>query len=270
MNRRGVSSLFLKIIGILTMTVDHIARIGRYFDVSLFTPTAYALAISVGRISFPIFAFLIVEGMLHTHDKNAYLLRLFFLSFLCDLSFFIFSKSYFGNPITTLFLGASGIYFLEKKELWKKAFFFIPTILVFLISFRLVPLSADYDLFGYTLILLFYLARPLSSRIGEAMSQITQIDLETFREQYEFAIRKIASCFLLLSLNLVVYFLNPLYRGVNIFIDDPEIQLNSMFAVFFLLVYNGKRGYNSKWIQYGMYLYFPIHLILIYLFFMII
>lgn len=270
MRFRGFSSLFLKIIGVLTMTVDHLARIGKYFEIAFFSPTVYALFTSIGRISFPIFAFLIVEGMLHSHDQKAYLLRLLLLSFFCDLLFFLVSGRYIGNPVTTLFLGAAGIYFLEKKEKWKKALVLIPTFLAISIALDWIPLSADYDLFGYTLIVLFYLAMPLSERIGLTMSQIYRIDAEAFLEKYGFSIRLITSCLLLIGLNLIVWLFNPCYRGVNIFIDDPLMQLNSIFAVFFLLIYNGKKGYTSKWVQYGMYFYFPIHLILIYLFFMII
>ena len=44
-------------------------------------------------------------------------------------------------------------------------------------------------------------------------------------------------------------------------------QIYSLFAFIPILFYSGKRGYNAKWFQYGAYIYFPAHLIIIYLIF---
>ena len=44
----------------------------------------------------------------------------------------------------------------------------------------------------------------------------------------------------------------------------PEVQNFALISGAFILLYNGKRGYNAKWFQYGCYLYYPIHLLIIF------
>ena len=44
----------------------------------------------------------------------------------------------------------------------------------------------------------------------------------------------------------------------------PGIQNAAMIAGAFILLYSGKRGYNAKWFQYGSYLYYPIHLLVVF------
>ena len=65
-----------------------------------------------------------------------------------------------------------------------------------------------------------------------------------------------------------------LYYYISILMDPDivtlkmiKIQLFAMFSGAFVLLYNGRRGYNKKWFQYGSYLYYPIHLGIIFLIF---
>ena len=46
-----------------------------------------------------------------------------------------------------------------------------------------------------------------------------------------------------------------------------DIQLFAIVAGAFILLYNGYRGYNKKWFQYGSYLYYPLHMAILYLIF---
>ena len=44
-----------------------------------------------------------------------------------------------------------------------------------------------------------------------------------------------------------------------------SIHIFSIFGFIFILFYNGKLGYNKKWFKYGSYLYYPLHLIILFL-----
>ena len=59
-----LSSFWLKIIAVVTMVVDHVGM--------LLFPGNIMFRV-VGRVSFPLFCFLIVEGFYHTKDIKKYL-----------------------------------------------------------------------------------------------------------------------------------------------------------------------------------------------------
>ena len=49
-----------------------------------------------------------------------------------------------------------------------------------------------------------------------------------------------------------------------------NLQLFAIVSGAFILLYNGYRGYNKKWFQYGSYLYYPLHMAILYLIFSLI
>ena len=65
--KKFLSNFDLKILAIITMTIDHIGAI-MYPNIDIFR--------IIGRVSFPIFAFLLVEGFKHTSNKHKYYIRL--------------------------------------------------------------------------------------------------------------------------------------------------------------------------------------------------
>lgn len=73
----------LKIIAVITMLIDHIGAAFPRYTASVILHIGskrlmlYTVMRFIGRISFPIFAFLLVEGFLHTRDRKRYGIRLF-------------------------------------------------------------------------------------------------------------------------------------------------------------------------------------------------
>lgn len=67
--------LFIKLIAITTMLIDHIGLSYGYISNQL-NPNLYMMLRTIGRIAFPIFAFGIVNGMKYTKNKENYLFRL--------------------------------------------------------------------------------------------------------------------------------------------------------------------------------------------------
>lgn len=80
---RGLSSLTLKVIALVTMTIDHIAASG-LADMGQGT---YWLMRGIGRIAFPIYCFLLAEGFRHTRSRGRYLLRLVLFAVPSELAF---------------------------------------------------------------------------------------------------------------------------------------------------------------------------------------
>jgi len=64
-----LSSSWLKVIAMITMTIDHMAAFLPFFHEYA---TLYYVMRSIGRIAFIVFAFLLAEGFIHTHNKRKY------------------------------------------------------------------------------------------------------------------------------------------------------------------------------------------------------
>ena len=147
----------LKLIAALTMLADHIGII-------LF-PDIIILRI-IGRISFPLYAFLIGEGCRYTKNKIKYFLNILatFLSF--QIVHFLVEKEFklcvlFGFLLTVLFS-----YLVEwGKENWNKRFW-LPTLAFFTFFILSIITLPSYSFFSFTLPCSSFLVRGKWERIG--------------------------------------------------------------------------------------------------------
>lgn len=147
---RFMNGFTLKIIAIITMVIDHIGF--------LFFPEVLLFRV-IGRISFPIFCFLIVEGFYHTRNQFSYLKRLTIFAFLSEIPFDLaFHNSLFcleyQNVFFTLALGLASIFCLEEMNLKPHCMFYL--VILWILS---IFLRSDYGFGGVLLISLFYLTK---------------------------------------------------------------------------------------------------------------
>lgn len=133
----------LKLFAVLTMTIDHIGAV-------LFPE--YRILRIIGRIAFPIYAAMIAEGVVHTHNRRRYLGQLVLCGVLSELPFrWVFGGRGLGlyNVLFTLALGAGACILWEKKH----RFFalLMPAAAYFL--------QTDYQWFGVATVLMFFILR---------------------------------------------------------------------------------------------------------------
>ena len=261
-----LSAFWLKIIAMVTMIFDHIGAI-ILFHYSINEPSSFLASLYepfriIGRFSFIILAFLVVDGVKHTSNKIKYLSRLLILSLVMTLGELCFTHTYSGNPITTLFLGALTIVLLNLPKFYKLTAC-IPCIYVILSDLDIIPFKNEYGIYGFFLIIGFYLSLVGAKFLLEYYSSVNNLDIEIFaNEQMMHKYRLIISCIFIFSYNLAWYLIYPSWN--NIPLIDMSLQVYSTFAIFPLFIYSGKRGYNSKWFQYGCYIFFPAHILIIY------
>ena len=261
-----LSAFWLKIIAMVTMIFDHIGAI-ILFHYSINEPSSFLASLYepfriIGRFSFIILAFLVVDGVKHTSNKIKYLSRLLILSLVMTLGELCFTHTYSGNPITTLFLGALTIVLLNLPKFYKLTAC-IPCIYVILSDLNIIPFKNEYGIYGFFLIIGFYLSLIGAKFLLEYYSSVNNLDIEIFaNEQMMHKYRLIISCIFIFSYNLAWYLIYPSWN--NIPLIDMSLQVYSTFAIFPLFIYSGKRGYNSKWFQYGCYIFFPAHILIIY------
>lgn len=210
---KGIFNSFtLKMIAIVTMLIDHIGYIFLSGDS---TSSAYTMSRAIGRIAFPIFCFLLVEGFQHTRSHVNYLIRLCIFAIISEIPFdlaFRFdpdSSSLFNwshqNVFITLALGLISIFCLE--ELNNRRIYGIPLLLTWSAAYFS---GCDYGVGGVLLINIFYLT---------AKNPGIQ--------------------FVLIGLSMYLFF-------------GPQ-ELYGLFALPFIFLYNGKRGPNAKLIFYWFY-----------------
>ena len=104
-NRKfGLTGNQLKLIAMIAMTCDHVG-------LSLF-PQLQILRI-IGRLAFPIYAFMIAEGCRYTRDRRKYLLSISALALLCQLVYWFMMGSLYQCILVTFSLSICLIYALD-------------------------------------------------------------------------------------------------------------------------------------------------------------
>lgn len=147
---KGIDTFTLKMIGLVTMLIDHIGMI-LFPDVILFR--------IIGRLAFPIFAYVLVEGFCYTKDIHKYMLRLLIFALISEVPFDLATKGKVfslesQNVMFTLLLGILMLYFyLKTRSLVGKC--------MLLILFLLIAefCRVDYSSMGLAMIWVFYLLR---------------------------------------------------------------------------------------------------------------
>lgn len=166
---RFLSGSMLKLIAVLAMLIDHITKvlhIGTDVVVLQLRESVWTISdtmILVGRIAFPIYAFLLVEGFCYTHDRRKYGIRLFVFALISEIPWNLEHCGRFFYPsqnvFFTLFLGYLGLCAAEKflkvsgGERTKYAG------ILFLLLLISLFLRADYGASGFGFVLIMYFLR---------------------------------------------------------------------------------------------------------------
>jgi hypothetical protein len=206
----SLSGSALKVIALLSMTVDHIAY---YFGIG---GLAGELMRTLGRVAFPVFAFLLVEGFVHTRSRKRYLLSLLVFAAVSQVSWYLLTHDHTTNVFFTLAIGLMAMCVLDRFGEDELCGLLIGGAFMLLA----VAVHSDYSWRGVMLILMLYF----------------------FRTQPFLA-------FLFSIPSMYVYGIGGL-----------------LLAFTVIVCYNERRGFvgHGAWVKYGFYVYYPLHLIIIY------
>ncbi|MDO4451737.1 MAG: TraX family protein [Lachnospiraceae bacterium] len=172
----GLNSFQLKLIAVITMIIDH---------VGLFFFPEHILFRIIGRISFPIFAFLIVEGFYHTRDIWKYMIRLGVFAVLSEIPFDLLTTGKVldlrhQNVFFTLLIGVILMYVYEKQY---STFSKVST--VFLIMLAGDVFRTDYGSWGVLMIFCFFIFR---ERMAAKLISVAVINIVVFGYIQAFAV----------------------------------------------------------------------------------
>lgn len=213
-----MSSFVLKIIAVISMLIDH----SGYLIFNGFSFMNY-----IGRLAFPIFAFLITEGYIHTSNLKKYFYRLLIFAVISQIPYTLLFPGNFG--LNTLFTLALGL--LSLTVYCKLNNKFLGTLFVILSAILSHFLHLDYGWFGIISIFIFYI----------------------FKE------KKIYMNISFIFTTFIYYFYYFLSTSALEYLIIIPCCLLTLIPIN---LYNGKKGKNVK---YFLYLFYPLHLILLYI-----
>jgi hypothetical protein len=275
--QKGFSSFQLKIVALVLMTIDHIAAMGL---LSSFPQIIYDIFRGVGRIAAPLFLFILVQGLRHTRSKPKYIFRLYVAAVLIEIAntFFrlvAFSNYPFdaGNILPTFMYTALYTICIEhiigatKNKDFRKAVLAVAGMVAPFIAawvFKLVagneamnvPASAFFPLRGADALKIFL--HPINSVEYSLLFVALGV-------AWYFINRKTIDCLVFVVLSGICYILDyTLFTHLpfanilsfNFFQLFLYTQWCMVFAVPFILLYNGQRGKSLKLFFYA---YYPLH-----------
>ena len=279
-----ISSFFIKIFALLFMTLDHV---GLYLRMQFYDDSGLMIVSEVfrsfGRLALPLFAFMIVEGVLHTKNIRKYLLRLGIMASLISIVFIVLEYSNgfnefsdilrAGNIFIDLILVAVMVYCLKHPKWYIKLITLLPlafSILSFVVKgieneqhiyIQWFPcfLTMQYDFFTILLGLAFYASYLLADLY---IVQIGEYDKSIWEETGGY--RLLVNIIMVVLATIVHFFYYSFHYTWpgGVFWDYTQ-QLWAILSGAFILFYSGKRGYNAKWFQIGSYIYYPLHIAII-------
>ena len=218
----GLTNNQLKIIAAISMLLDHIGLI--------IYPSNVIFRI-LGRIAFPIYAFLIAEGCKHTKNKKKYLGLIAAMGIAFQIFYFIFMNDLYQGILITFSLSISLIFsiesFIKNKAISNRILMSIVVLGILFITLVCPKLfweygfALDYRIWGVTLPALMYFVKGKYAKV----------------------------IFCAIFLGIMAFF-------------SYRIQWYALLSVPLIAIYNGERG-KAK-MKYFFYIFYPLHLVIIY------
>lgn len=199
----------------------------------------------IGRLTFPIYAFLLVEGYFHTKNLKKYVGRLFLFAIISEIPFNLAMGSTVFFPIHqnvlwSFLISIALIHWNEKvkeKQIWKRVLVGISTVCIAYISGIIT--FVDYYHVGILMVLTFYAFR--NKKWWCYLGQLLCLWYINFEILGGFS-----------------YMVNIF--GQTYFIERQSLALLALIPIW---MYKGKQGYHSKALQYSYYAFYPLHLLVL-------
>ncbi|WP_022749779.1 TraX family protein [Lachnobacterium bovis] len=231
---------YLKYIAIIIMLIDHIgaALLERevWFFYQKFDSYEMVLEIdevlrSIGRIAFPLFAFMIAEGAIHTRNIKKYAVRLFIFGVISEIPF---DLAFFDKPF----------YFDSNNVFFTLA-----------IAVAVIMLQSELEKIQYEK-MLSYQEVMIGKMLILGAGVLAAYFLNTDYSACGVLVIYVMYSAILLGQKEIGYIVGV----VLLILMCGEIEKWSIFGIIFIYLYNGERGKQNK---YLFYIFYPGHLILL-------
>ncbi|MDD4375179.1 MAG: TraX family protein [Clostridia bacterium] len=254
----------LKVIAMITMLIDHI---GYYFADNINTNIYYICRI-IGRISMPLFLYMLVQGFFYTKNLKRYIIRVFSLALITQLLIYIVSLFDVRKSSLTVVTNLNVLFsfslllivfwllhekniFKNLSENWKLA---IKILLLFSIIVIYVFIPIDYGYNGLILGVMLYFIERLKimiyiNRNNGVMSMKGLL--------FSFISEKNIKYTYILAITL-----SMIYIIVN---NGTTLSWYMLLSIMPIYLYSGEKGRKRKWTNIIYYCFFPTHHIILYI-----
>lgn len=256
-----ISSNALKVIVIIIMIIDHIGM----FMFGKIDYDKYYFLRSIGRMTMPVFTYLVVQGYFYTKDLKRYIFRLFCLAVVTQIVLFIikflselifFSRvSDACNTLNVVFSYTFSIIIISiidnKKISSNLIDIIIKIIAVIIIALVYLKLNIEFELrIPFIILGIYIIEKVLADKEGKLL----------YKKQYKTHREKVLEkTIYLISIFLV------LLVSITMLKQSPGCKYAMLGSIFLIGLYNGNKGRENKWIKYLFYIIYPLQYIIIYL-----
>ena len=285
-----LDSFILKILAMIFMTLDHVGLFLLQRDPGSVVGNVFRI---IGRLAFPLYAFFLAEGMRYTRNRGMYILRIGIMWAVITLGETVFvygmQQRYSPNtlspePFTDLFFSMLVLWCLLLPN-WKKALAILPLspmILSFVVDVyeRMNSVTIEwfpyylrfgYGLYGLLMILLFFIAPWIVKKLYGSRVREIGMSMEEFEVSVEYRRQTNLISIGGLIISVVLFWsIGYIARGIDYAPFDVYYLGKGSYALLagiLLYFYSGRRGHNSLAFRIISYLYFPAHLLLLFLIF---
>lgn len=236
-SRFDISAAVLHILAMVLMLMDHLW--------ATLLPAQDWLTCA-GRVAFPIFAFMSVEGYFHTHNFKKYAQRMLLFAVLSEIPFdLMYGGTWFypvhQNVIWSLLMGLLGIHLMETVRKKQKPWVYVLVSAGVVAAGGILGTLCMVDYYGVGVLTVFIF--------------------------YFFRGRK---WWCLLGQLLALYWVNVQMLGGLMYpiqLFDMEFELCqqglALLALLPIWLYRGRQGYHSKPFQYACYAFYPVHMLIL-------
>ena len=199
-----------------------------------------------GRVAFPIFAFMAVEGYFHTRSFKKYILRMLLFAVLSEIPFdLMYGGTWFypvhQNVIWTLLMGLLGIHLMETVRKTQKTWKYLAVAAIVVIVGMILGTLCMVDYYGVGILTVFVFYFLHGRKWWCFLGQLAALYW------------------------LNVELLGGLMYPVQLFGMEFELcqQGLALLALIPIWLYRGRQGYHSKPFQYLCYAFYPVHMLLL-------
>lgn len=245
----GFSNFNLKIIAVITMVIDHSALIAYKLTNS---EVIFYVFKAIGRLSFPLFCFILVEGFIYTKSRIKHLVLLVIFTLISEPAFDFFKMA---SKKSFVLFKTNIINFDFQSVILSLLIGFLTIWLIDTIREKIPEKDEGIIILKYLLYIIIFAAAgfiALKSRCDYSYKAIVLIVGFYFTREHI-----VKQTFVMLFANVVLA--NIIFRhGMFLYSKEPQIQWVAMLSLIPIYLYNGKVG--NKKMKYAFYIFYPAHL----------